>query len=706
MSSSSSKKSASVSAADDINFDVSLYTDMVLMAKEPKKNKSIPYADRVANKTPDGQLRRGTTTYRTPGARSAILRLFNSVDVASLGDDLVMITLKYKGSRAKRLRLAPNDESVNGQIERFDMLLSEELGTPAKFLWFKDFNDPYLGGGVHGHFLLSRGGRGARGFDRLVRGCWAEASGQEFDAPGENAWTPTVTEFWYGETPEQTFKNFVRYEAQKFNPETGEVEKKIAQKRVDKAWLDSDNYQVKWAGISDALIPATPRKFKITCACGNADIRSVMQKHSPAERNVVQFDCRENLGEKVDIDLGRWSYDLTDKGCTEFIRVTPDLIEDIAAVEEAHAGCTGPATVEAVEAADAPATTPEVSTPAEANTAAPVSTAVSLTEDKESTMNNCPSQNLDYTEFEANPYKFLLKLNSTMKNFTIDDAPIHDLLVVTSRLAEDGIDDYSDVETRMMCIAVDALVERYRWSFEGDEQWANTSATAPWEDPQLVACYVFGSIVDYEERLAEEKAAYEERMGNHRAMMKLIRLGKEEEAAEAAAAAAIVAGAEELVRTAEVTGEMEESEIMERVAARAEVIKPRVSSLLVNAGHAPVSERKTFAAKTLSEQFAEVEESSVHAALVEIPRIANDPESRRPQFVARLANRTEADLDYLAALVRMERNADEFVADLIPEDELSERFAQETALMNSLLSSGKMTPIPRAWLEARREGAL
>ncbi|MET3705887.1 hypothetical protein ABIB17_000486 [Arthrobacter sp. UYEF6] len=374
---------------DDLRNVVTIYTDMVVLEKEKKKNASIPYADRVANRTPEGELRRGTTTYRTPDARTAILRLFNSINIAELGDDLVINTLKYSGSRAKRLKLAPNDESSNVHIERFEFFFSEELGTPAKFLWFKDFNE--VGGGLHFHVLISRPKDfDAASFDRLVRDCWARATGQEFDRSGVNAWTPKVTEVWYGDTAAKTFKNFVRYEAQKFNPETGKFEKKVAQKRVDKAWLDSDNYRVKWAGISTALLPTEPLKLKLTCACGNSDVRAVMQEHSPAARNIVTFDCREVEGAKVDIDLGRWSFDLMGKGVTEFIKVTPELIEALRAVEEAHAGCSAPAPVEEVtvspvavkEAPVAPAATEQVLTPAEAQ---PASSA-SITITKESTM--------------------------------------------------------------------------------------------------------------------------------------------------------------------------------------------------------------------------------------------------------------------------------------------------------------------------------
>jgi hypothetical protein len=133
--SSSSKNSTSGPASEAIIFEGSIYTDMVMMQKPKRKNKPIPYAERVANKTPEGQLRRGTCTYRTPDARSAALKLWNSIDISSLGEDLVMLTLKYSGSRANRLKLAPNDETTVAHIGRFDILLSDALGSAAKFLW-------------------------------------------------------------------------------------------------------------------------------------------------------------------------------------------------------------------------------------------------------------------------------------------------------------------------------------------------------------------------------------------------------------------------------------------------------------------------------------------------------------------------------------------------------------------------------------------
>lgn len=146
----------------------------------------------------------------------------------------------------------------------------------------------------------------------------------------------------------------------------------------------------------------------------------------------------------------------------------------------------------------------------------------------------------------------------------------------------------------------------------------------------------------------------------------------------------------------EVTDEDRLALVAEKVTSRFEPIIPHLKSVTADAAD-------EFAGLSPLAQFDEL---LAPAAPVEIPRIASDPHARRPRFVAGLTSRTDADIAYLAAFVRLERSADAMVSgDITLEDHVS-NYERETNLINRLMESGKMTPIPVEWLEARRAGAL
>jgi hypothetical protein len=603
--------SAAAPSLVDLQTTVDLYTHMAAMrttTKTSKKNAPRSYATRVANKTPEGELRRGTTTYRTNNARMAAMHLFNSADRSQMGGDLMIITLKYLGSNKTRLKLAPNDETVGAHLEYFDQALSEENGEPAQFMWFKDFNE--LGAGCHIHMLISRSVK-----PETIHGLWAITTGQDYEDLFDDAtntgyvsWTPNEIESYYGVDADETFKFFCRYEGYKFNVETGEIEKKIAQKRVDAEWIRTGNFRVQWAGLSKALTPATPLRVSFTCTCGNEAVRAVMQAQTPAPRNIVEFDCRENIGEKVSLDLGRWSFDALGKGATEYCDITDEMRAAVRAIEAEHAGCTGPAPVAAEEVSPVPTTTTDVSTPAESITTA---TAVVT---------------------KGSP---MTDINKALEG------------MFPAAVAEEM--EQSAKEAFIASFPPITIAERHA---------------------ELAAILADPTVLDS----AKERASVE--------TARLI-----ERAIDGLTTPALV---DEVAREA-------------RINARAEVIAPRLEKLVAHAATVDLEHRKAFADLPLLEQ---VESLLAPVAPVEIPRMSSDTHARRPRFVAGLTSRTDADLAYLAALVRIERSVDAMMADAITPEEHLVTYARDVALIDDLLESGDMTPLPLEWVTARRANAL
>jgi hypothetical protein len=610
-------KTASTPTLNDLRTTVELHTHRAAMRttkKATKKNASIPYAQRVANKTPEGQLRRGTTTYRTENSRLKAMHLFNSADRSLMGDDLMIVTLKYIGGKKKLSKIAPNDESVNGHIEYFDFALSEETGAPVPFLWFKDFNE--LGGAVHIHMLISRAIPA-----ELIHAMWAIATGQDddykFDEESQTgivSWKPEEIESYYGQDAEETFMYFCRYEGRKYNPATGKGEKKVAQKRVNPEWIRTGNYRVQWAGLSKAATPATPLTVNFTCTCGNLAVRKLMQEQTTAPRDIVQFDCREFEGEQVDIDLGRWSFDALDKGATEYCDITDEMREAVLAIEAEHAGCTGPAPVAAEEAPVAPAAAPKSSTPAEALTASSASTATPLTTKESITMS---------------------EINKELKTlFTAEE--------------------------------IEAIRDR------AEEKWAKENFP----------------VISIEQRHAELEAVKADPNLTYTERERLVALG--------------TTLLDSTINTM-VNEEMADLTDEDRIALGAEKVTARFGPIIPHLALVAPAVVDEFAALSPLDQFDEL---LAPVTPVEIPRIASDPHARRPRYVAGLTTRTAADIAYLAAFVRIERSVDSMMSDEITMEDHVENYAREINVINGLMSSGSMTPIPVEWVEARRAGVL
>ncbi|WP_426938565.1 hypothetical protein ACQCSV_13480 [Pseudarthrobacter sp. S3] len=372
--------------------------ERVAARAEIAKTKAIKSAGTGVKRT---DYKRGTTTKRNPAVRSALLTLWASFAYAVFAYVPVMMTLKYGGSTKKWMSVVPNDKTRLMHMRLLQEWFLEDFGYPMTFFWFLDFST--RGTSPHMHVLMCIPKSLPEGYATWAEWLelnWRVATQQEYDfdeyiAPtADVTWVPDSEDFEGCKTVAEAVKRFARYEGYKKNEDTGEKTKKVASKRVSPEWLKTGNYRVKFGGVSKALEQPKRKpkgvKVKLYCLCGIADFNSMMQEHSPAERDVREFASRDNAAETVHLDTGRWSLDFLHRGNTEFIEITPELIAAVRDIEEAHTECSAVAPAEeaistpvAVEEAPiAPADTEEVFTPAEAQ---PVSSA-SATITKDSPM--------------------------------------------------------------------------------------------------------------------------------------------------------------------------------------------------------------------------------------------------------------------------------------------------------------------------------
>lgn len=323
---------------------------------------------------PEGERPRATKE-RSRKMKSKINAMFNGVDLRLLNPanaKSVMLTLKYSGSNKRRFELAPNDGVVNDHIVHFETYMSEQTGSPIKWMWFKDTNIKPQG--VHIHGLMFPQGpmkdetRLSLSPEQIIHEGWAIASGQfdkEDDFDPERLSSP-ISHIRYGTDFADTaaaVSAFALYEGHKKDEETGKWKPKVAQKKTDALWLATGNYRVQWAGISAAVTPAIlDLDVEIKCDCGVADAYAAAQKFSAAERKFIGFPSRVSAGEVVQLDTARFSMDFLKRGGMEFGMVIPELITSIKSIAEAHADCSTFVPAEALPASPDTASTTQDST--------------------------------------------------------------------------------------------------------------------------------------------------------------------------------------------------------------------------------------------------------------------------------------------------------------------------------------------------------
>lgn len=322
------------------------------------------------------------TKNRSRAKKTEIALMLNGIDLKAFGAPgtaPVMFTLKNPGSNTKRHATLPSDEAKNEAIKTFQKLYQLRNGQQIMWLWFMDSNT--RGGNIHLHGLVCPPAwMSEHEFAEMLDNIWAESLRRKdlVDAydheTGEGActWVQQGEAARHYNTLREAVTDFAKYEHSKYNPETGEAETKVDQKKTDRKWLATGNYRVVWAGTT---VPAAPKlRAHLHCECGVADVYSLMQEHTVVPRDVREFDCRTEADKLINLDVARWSLDFLKRGATEFMEVTPEFVAAIRAIEEAHDACTA-APVAAEEVSPVPSTTPEVSTPAGLHSAVPASTA-------------------------------------------------------------------------------------------------------------------------------------------------------------------------------------------------------------------------------------------------------------------------------------------------------------------------------------------